>query len=245
VTRCLAILWLLIAGVIAAPSAIACMWNPPGKQAFWQKPPDLTVPGEVVLDVSLIASVEEVFDPPHEFTTSCDGLTPVVAYRINRVVAGAFSGDIVVAAPDFDMADENFNPMVRRLLVGRIGATRTFTVEYQGENAKPFVAPVIDIRPASGLERDGWRGTERLFFRLAGLLHQQLAGAIGVRGVNAGGSWIGLAIFALIVAVPFGLLALRRKRPALTARNRIVAPCPLRPSGVSALQHTPETGTTP
>lgn len=199
---------LSLIAVCAAP-AEACLWKPPSKQAFWPDLPYALAPGEIALELELVAPAREIFDLP-AFATSCTGLTPVVVYNVRKVVIGKFVGSTVVLAPLFNMSDENWSPLTHRLVVGRLTPARKFAVDADLSAHHPINAPVLDIRPLSDRERSAWDVVEYVVLGLSGLAYRQVALLAGADHVDGSSAWAGI-VFVVMLALGAAWLVWRMR----------------------------------
>lgn len=123
-------------------SAHACTGMPSRIPIFWNAPPEKLQPGEVVLELEVLAPVYRTDSPQEQaewekrraeriaageevenpLTVSCQP-TAVFAYRVKRVLRGSFPHNQIVVSPGFDIWDENLQPRLNRIVVGKLADT--------------------------------------------------------------------------------------------------------------------------
>lgn len=216
------------AGVLSCvPQASACLAPYETGFAFHDAVPADLQPGEVALEVEFMGEANSVVravrgpDPDageslpkpqndgeasagvdeYPFETSCGGF---VAYRVKRVLRGKFEEQAVLVGPLLVMLDETWNPLRKRILVGRPDPqpikAALMTVKDWREHV--FFGTHMDIRLARAFEPSALEKAlmlpELAVFGIARLIGY---GVSFIPGLDAAGvtPWTGLTVLAVLL----------------------------------------------
>lgn len=239
-SRIAAILAWVVALLLAATPAHACLVKADEGFGFWDAPPADMAADEVALEVEFMGEVATVVrdtpkpepgeghglpQPQHEgqatagpdefaFSTSCGGPT---AYRVKRVLHGAFDGDVVLAGTQLIMLDETWNPLRKRILVGTLDTqpTKMALIMVRDWREHVFFGTGIEVRLARKFEPSTFERVlmlpERIVFGGARLIGYGVSFIPGL-GAAGGNPWAGIAGLMLLLGGIGWLIWRPRKR---------------------------------
>jgi len=244
ITRWIAAPCCAASALFCAPQASACISGYATGFAFHDTPPSDMQPGEVALEVEFMGEASSVVraalgpdpdegerppQPQYEgeasagadeypFWTSCGGF---VAYKVKRVLHGAFDGQAVLVGPLVLMLDETWNPLRKRILVGKPGTqpikAALMTVKDWREHV--FFGTHIEVRLARSFEASELDKAlmlpELVAFGIARLIGYGVSFIPGVEAVSVD-PWTGITILVVLLGAISWLVWRRRARQRRT-----------------------------
>lgn len=236
------VLAMLMTLLLAAAPASACLVKADEGFGFWDTPPADLAPDEVALEVEFMGEANYVVrDTPKPgpgrghglpepqsdgptvaapdefaFSTTCGGPT---AYRVKRVLRGAFDGDVVLIGPGLTLLDETWNPLRKRILVGKLKERPSKMALTLVKNWRDhvFFATWMDARLVRSFEPSMAERVamlpERFVFGVGRLVGYGVSFIPGLE-VMGGNPWVGLVVLLALLGGICWLIWRPRKRKA-------------------------------